>query len=126
MVRENNMVMLPWAEYQQININYEREIAELKKRCEMLQNAVLKLSAKHGTPVTDVRVSKLDFLAMHDSAVNDMFDHPENEENDIYGYDITIHWHGVYCNCSDGATPSNYIIPALQDLCEEDPEEWGY
>lgn len=123
MVKENGMVMLPWAEYQQININYEREIEELKKRLEMLQKAVLRLSAKHGDQ-TDVRVSKLDFLRMYNIALDDMWDRPSDDVNDIYGYDVTIHWHGVYCDCSDGATPSNYIIPALESLCEEDPEEY--
>lgn len=123
MVKENGMVMLPWAEYQQININYEREIEGLEKRLEMLQKAVLKLSAKHGDQ-TDVRVSKLDFLRMYNIALDDMWDRPSDDVNDIYGYDVTIHWHGVYCDCSDGATPSNYIIPALESLCEEDSEEY--
>ena len=123
MVKENGMVMLPWTEYQNINIRFEREIEELKKRCEMLQNAVMKLTA-HPTVQADIRVAKLDFLQMYDKAVADMFDRPDDDINDIYGYPVTIHWHGMYCDCSDGATPTNYIISALQELTEEDPDEY--
>ena len=124
MVRENGMVMMSESEYLAITQGKAWETKELEKRCDMLQDAVLKLTAQHGTKQGDIRVAKLDFLQMYDKALEDMFDHPENEKNDIYGHSITIHWHGVYCDCSDGATPSNYIIPALKELCEEDSEEW--
>ena len=124
MVRDNGMVMMSEAEYGNLAQGKAWEIKELTKRCEMLQNAIMILSRDLGSRTADVRISKLDFLQMYDKAVNDMFDRPADDKNDIYGYDITIHWHGVYCNCSDGATPSNYIIPALQELCEEDSEEY--
>ena len=123
MVRENGMLMMSETEYNNRIHMQEIEIKELKKRCEMLQLAVLKLTAQRDTNPGDIRVAKLDFLQMYDTALNDMFDHPERDVNDIYGHSITIHWHGVYCDCADGATPTNYIIPALQELCEEDPEE---
>lgn len=50
--------------------------------------------------------------------VNEMFE-TNSEENDIYGHNITVHWHGMYCSCSDGAIPSNYIIPAIVDCDSE-------
>ena len=55
---------------------------------------------------------------MYDMAVNEMFE-TNSEENDVYGHNITVHWHGMYCSCSDGATPSNYIIPAIVDCDNE-------
>ena len=124
MYKDNGFVVMTETEYNSMNQSKAWEIKELEKRCEMLQNAVIILSREKGTESTDVRIPKVDFLKMYDKAVNDMFDRPADDKNDIYGYDITIHWHGVYCNCSDGATPSNYIIPALQDLTDEDSEEY--
>ena len=67
---------------------------------------------------TDIKVSRSDFVKMHDMAVNEMFE-TNSEENDVYGHNITVHWHGMYCSCSDGATPSNYIIPAIVDCDNE-------
>lgn len=95
--------------------------AEYEKRLELMRKALIELSRKTATVPTDVRVSKLDFIAMHTQAVCDM---DGCEDNDIYGHDITVHWHGFYCNCGDGATPANYIIPAIEDCWDEDPIEY--
>ena len=94
---------------------------EYKTRLELMQKALLELSRKNKTVPHDVRVSKADFVAMHSTAV---FEMDGCEDNDIYGYDITVHWHGFYCNCGDGATPANYIIPSIEDCQEEDPTEY--
>ena len=40
------------------------------------------------------------------------------ESNGVTMADIKT-WHGMYCSCSDGATPSNYIIPAIVDCDNE-------
>ena len=94
--------------------------AEYKKRLELLQTALLKATKTDGT-IPGIRVSKADFVAMHSIAVRDM---DGCEDNDIYGHDITVHWHGFYCNCGDGATPANYIIPGIEECNEEDPTEY--
>ena len=103
----------------------EKKVADIKeeyeKRLELMRKALIELSRKNTTVPNDVRVSKLDFVAMHTQAVCDM---DGCEDNDIYGHDITVHWHGFYCNCGDGATPANYIIPAVEDCFEEDPTEY--
>lgn len=103
----------------------EKKVAEIKaeyeKRLELMRKALVELSRKTATVPTDVRVSKLDFVAMHTQAVCDM---DGSEDDDIYGHDITVHWHGFYCNCGDGATPANYIIPAIEDCWDEDPTEY--
>lgn len=95
--------------------------AEYEKRLELMRKALIELSRNTATVHNAVRVSKLDFVAMHTQAVCDM---DGCEDNDIYGHDITVHWHGLYCNCGDGATPANYIIPAIEECWEEDPIEY--
>ena len=105
--------------------NLKKEMEETKKeyekRLELMQKALIELTQKADTVPHDVRVSKADFVAMHTAAVCEM---DGIEDNDIYGYDITVHWHGFYCNCGDGATPANYIIPGVEDCNKEDPTEY--
>lgn len=112
----------------------ENELKQVKKayekRLELMHTALLKSTADNKV-VEGVHVTKTDFLAIYQKALDDMFAKEENGTldpycNDIYGYDFTIHWHGIYCNCYDGAIPSNHIIPAIEGLNEEDPDEgWG-
>ena len=125
MVKENGMVMMTEQEYAlELDIickDYERELKTLKedyeKRLEFLQEAVKQLTRTHTTSTADIRVSKKDFLAIYDKGLDD-------KDNDIYGHDITVHWHGIYCNCGDGAIPSNYIIPSIKDMLDEDDDEY--
>lgn len=123
MVKENGMIMLSEKEFER----KEREIQSLKeeyeRRIELLQNAVLALSTKD-TPPHGVRVGKADFIEIYNTALNEMFDHPERGTNDIYNHDFFVYWHGIYCNCGDGAAPSNYLIPAIEGMNEEDPTEY--
>lgn len=99
----------------------KRKIDELEISNEMLRNAIIQLTGKERT--SDVRVSRKDFLKMYDGAVNEFLD-LYHEDNDICGYPVTVHWHGIYCDCSDGATPSNYLIPGIKDCDDElDGEE---
>lgn len=123
MVRENGMVMMSESEFNaRISVNRD-QIKELEKRCEMLTDALLKLTAQRETAQGDVKIPKADFIKIYNDAVNYMFDHYD-EDNDIYGYDVTIHWHGMYCNCGDGAAPSNHIVGGLECLYDEDPDEY--
>lgn len=122
MVKENGMVMITEKEYKKSIKSNDCRIKELEIANEMLRKALFKLTSK--MEISDVRVSRQDFLKIYNDALDFMFNHPELEENDIYGYEITVHWHGMYCSCSDGATPSNHLIPAIDDcdkeLCMED------
>ena len=129
MVKENGMVMMTEDEYNKLTNRIDRTIKEkeedishLQRRIELMQTALLKATKTADTVPNGVRVSKADFVAMHKSAVDYMWNH--EEDNDIYGYDFTVHWHGMYCNCSDGATPSNHIIPAIEWCEMEDPTEY--
>ena len=128
MVKENGMVMLTEKELERMEREHRTTLEEYEKRIELLRNALKKRMTK-GAPSEDVRVSRIDFLALYNEALEEMFDNFEKENsdetpNDIYGYDITVHWHGIYCNCGDGATPSNIIIPAIEEVDNEDPTEY--
>ena len=126
MVKDNGMVMMTEKELEAMQASQERTRRAYEKRIEFLQNALLQ--ATNGSKAVEgVQVTKTDFLAIYNKALTEMFTAEENgtltDDNGIYGYDFTIHWHGIYCNCYDGAIPSNHIIPAIEGLNEEDPDE---
>ena len=128
MVKENGMIMMTETELDRMEREHLTTLKEYEKRIELLREALKKRMTK-GAPSEDVRVSRIDFLALYNDALNEMFDNFEKDNsdetpNDIYGYDITVHWHGIYCNCGDGATPSNIIIPAIEECDNEDPTEY--
>lgn len=115
----DNMVALTRDEYNKLvndKTMYKRKAKELGKRVTKMQLALLSVTSKGSN--SDVEISLQDFLDIYDLALNIMFD-TQSEDNDIYGYPVTVHWHGMYCDCSDGATPSNHIIPAIQSCLEE-------
>ena len=101
-----------------------------EKRLDLMQKAILKLLHNTSHGCDDVRVSKVDFVEMYQKAVDDFLDKMEEPNfdelpNDIEGYDVTVHWHGIYCNCGNGATPSNHLVPGIEDVISEDPyEDW--
>ena len=107
-------------------MNREKDelVKEYEKRLGMLQSAVLELTKGTTNGCRDTRVSKADFLAIYNKALSHMDEHIEEETNDIYGFDFTVHWHGIYCNCGDGATAYNYIVSGVEGVQEEDPHEY--
>lgn len=70
------------------------------------------------------RLTRREFVRIHDEAVNKMFDGENGETLGIYGKDVLVYWNGFYCNCADGAQASNYIFPAIFDECEELDDEY--
>lgn len=128
MVKENGMVMMTEKELDRMNREKEELKKDYEKRLELLQDAIKQLM-REGATSEDVRVGKADFLAIYQKALDEMFDNlekPNYDElpNEIYGHDFTVHWHGIYCNCGDGAAPSNYLIPGIEGVYEEDPTEY--
>ena len=122
MIKENGMIMISENEMNEIFSIKNNQIEELEIANKMLRKAMLQLTSKEN--ISDVRVSRQDFIKMYNSAIEFMFNNMETEDNDIYGHNVTVHWHGMYCDCSDGATPSNFIIPAIKDCDNEIGEEY--
>lgn len=126
MVEENGMVMMSRMDCVGMKHEYESKIKELETANTMMRKAILQLTSSREQQ--DVRVSRADFLKIYDDALQQMFDMNEDfteENNAIYGHNMTVHWHGMYCDCGDGAIPSNYIIPGITGCDEEwDGEEW--
>lgn len=128
MLKENGMVMMTEQELDRMNREKEELKKDYEKRLELMQEAIKQLMKKSAAS-EDIRVGKKDFLAIYQKALDEMFELMEKpnfdeQPNDIYGHDITVHWHGIYCNCGDGATPTNYIISAVEDMLSEDDEEY--
>lgn len=120
MVFENGMVMMTEKEMNELKREHDNALLEYAGRVALLQKAIFKLTRGRASS-EDVRVSKADFIALYHRAVAEM---DGCEDNDIYGFDVTVHWHGMFCNCGDGATPANYIIPGVEGCQEEDPTEY--
>ena len=130
MVKENGMVMMTERELERMEHEKEQLYKECHRRIELLQQAITDLLHKADHGPHDVRVSKTDFLQMYQKALDYMWEQEEKSEdpcdgsNDIYGKNFTVHWNGIYCDCGDGAAPSNYIIPAIEGIDDEDPTEY--
>lgn len=104
------------------DFSYVREIETLKDRIEMLQGALLEATVP--TPSTDKRVSRVDFIEMWDTCCKKMWEEQEKDiegpyTKKIYGTDVYVHWNGLYCDCYDGATVANNIIPAIKAVDED-------
>ena len=107
MVRQDNMVMMSAVEYE--------ELAQMKKEVEELRSALLAATRNRESQTGDVLVSMNTFYNLAMSATSD----DDGMEEDIYGHDITVHFHGLYCNCQDGAIPYNNIIEGVKGCAEE-------
>lgn len=111
MVRENGMVMISEEEYCKLNKQYQEN--------EILRSAVMKMIKNFQTkPTSDIYLSRREFLAVYNAALSDMFERGD-DNNEIYGHDVTVHWHGFYCNCEDGATVTNTVIDGVECCSDE-------
>lgn len=114
MVTENGMVMLTAKEYDEL----VREAEDTK----LLRSAIVKMLKEFKEKTTeDVELSCSEFLATYNAALADMWEKIENgeDENEIYGNDVTVHWHGLYCNCQYGAMVTNTVIDGLEACADE-------
>lgn len=114
MVTENGMVMLSVKEYDKL----KREADDTR----LLRSVVVKmLSELKKESTEDIKLTCSEFLATYNAALADMWEQIENgeDENEIYGNDVTVHWHGLYCNCQDGATVTNTVIDGLEACADE-------
>lgn len=108
MVKENGMIMMS-----------EEEFAKLNEKNDILKSAVIKMLKQLKANTTeDAELTPYEFLAVYNAAVEKMFE-TYDDDNEIYGHDVTVHWHGLYCNCQDGATVTNTVIDGLEECAKE-------
>lgn len=97
MVRENGMVMMSESEYE-----------------ELIRNK-------------DQKITRKEFIKLYNAAMEMIYFYDGTDEkerfNHLYGYDVTVHWNGVCCNCSDGATAWNWIVSNIEGVDEELDDE---
>ena len=67
------------------------------------------------------QVTIREFINLYNAEVEKMFNEMDKEETTahIYGYNITLEWNGYKVNLGDGATPTNALIPALEEMDSE-------
>lgn len=125
MIRENGMVVMTEEEYvEMLKVNKEtvkEDGRDYKKEYKELLNFLPKIVVRENQ-TTDVRLSRNDFVKLHNYGVEQMDMVSENyttENNLVYDNNVTVHWMGYYCDCLDGAQPANYIFPAIKDLDDE-------
>ena len=107
MVKQDNMVMMNASEY--------AEYEQMRKEIDELRSALLRATRSKETKTEDILVSMRTFYNIAMSATSS----DDGMEDDIYGHDITVHFHGLYCNCQDGAMAFNYIIEGVNECAEE-------
>lgn len=96
------------------------ELGKNKKEYDELLDLMAKVLAKE-KQTEDIELSRKEFVALYNLMVTQMDNNMEKgkDDNEIYGKDVTVHWHGYYCNCSDGATVYNYIVSNIEGISEE-------
>lgn len=120
MKRLGQFYCLTEEEYAKLN-----KVEKLEKEYKNLLNLVARILPKAGE-TGDKKISRKDFMELHGYMVEQMdyvSDNFTENNNGVYGHNVTVHWHGFYCDCSDGASPANYIIPAIKELDEEIGDE---
>lgn len=94
MIREKGLVIMTEDEYRMLIGKKEEEVTKKE--------------------FLDLYGAAMEMIAYYDgSAEKERFNH-------LYGYDVTVHWNGVYCNCSDGATAWNHIVSNIKGIIEEE------
>lgn len=100
--------------------NPER-VEQLKKENRLLRKALMEATGNKNP--NGIRIPRELFCNIFNAEIEDMLS-SDFDENEIYGYPVAIHWHGMYCECGDdGAGVANYIIPAVMDLDKELDDE---
>lgn len=94
----------------------EKENKKLKGQVKRLKQ--LLFAAIKEKQSGDTRVKRSEFLDIYNEAMEDN----GSDECELYGNNVTVHWHGIYCNCGDGATAWNYIVANIQNVIDEDED----
>jgi len=124
---DENITNEPTAEETITNLKEEKDqlndkISSLENKIAELKEALLIATRKQKSKQKDIHLTRQTFLDVYDYYFqrND----EEEFEEDMYGHDVHVHWHGFWCNCSDGAIACNYIIEGVRGCIEEDDDNY--
>lgn len=95
---------------------YELTDRRIEKETEIAKRALFKVLSEKKTE--DIKVSRQEFLDIYDLAMDGL----GSDECELYENEVTVHWHGIYCNCSDGAVAYNNIITGIKNVIKEEGE----
>lgn len=95
---------------------YELTDREIEKQTEIIKRTLFKVLSEKKTE--DIEVSRQEFLDIYGLAMAGL----GSDKCELYGNDVTVHWHGIYCNCSDGAVAYNNIITGIENVIKEEGE----
>jgi len=118
MVKENGMVMMNETEFNEMS----ERLAYLEAQAKELRQALLVATRnKEGSDSGDICLKRQTFLDVYNRCFNR---EDEDIDPDIYGHDVSVHWHGLWCNCGDGATACNNIIYGIEGCIDEDDGDY--
>ena len=95
----------------------EKENEKLKARVKHLRS--LLFTAMKEKQSGDTKVKRSEFIDIWNEAMEGL----GSDECELYGNNVTVHWHGIYCDCSDGAVAHNHIIEGIKGVMSEEDEE---
>ena len=95
----------------------ERKVDNIEDKADRLRELLFTVMKERCN--NDVRVKRSEFLEIYNEAMNTL----GADECELYGNDVTVHWHGIYCNCSDGATAWNHIVSNIESVIDEDGDD---
>ena len=91
-ISSNDLVTMTHEEYKQI----EDELQDLRQ-------ALVRAARKKNKKTKDIQVSMRTLYNLYMDILNrDEEEDPVNMDRDIYGHDVTVHFHGLYNNIIDG------------------------
>lgn len=95
---------------------YELTDRRIEKETKVAKRALFKVLSEKRTE--DIEVSRQEFLDIYGLAMDSL----GSDRCELYGNDVTVHWHGIYCNCSDGAVAYNNIVAGIENVIDEEGE----
>lgn len=115
MKRLGQFYCLTEEEYTKLN----KGVNEIQKEYNELLNLIARILPNE-KETSDKKISRKDFIALHNYMVQQMDLVSEANDAPVYQSSFKVHWHGYYCDCSDGAVAANVMIPAIKEVEEED------
>lgn len=103
------------------------DVLDVKQKADLkAQIEYLKCLENSKIKKRDEKVTRKEFLKLYNTAMEMIcyYDGSDEKErfNHLYGYPVEVHWNGVYCDCSDGATAWNHIVSNIEGVIKEEDE----